>query len=107
MARAGARRGFAQSLTEVAPGNNPAAPPKRFLARATIESPVARKVFFNTGANLQTIWLNGRRIYQQAGYTGWHAGKERIAAELQPGKNELLIESGNEFFLSITDDDAW
>ena len=101
------QRGFAQSLGEVARGSDPAAPPKRFQGLATIESPAARKVFFNTGANLQTIWLNGRRIFNQQGYTGWHAGKERIAAELQPGSNTVLIESGNEFFLSITDDDRW
>ncbi len=101
------QRGFAQSLAEVARGTDPAAPPKRFQARATIESPTARKVFFNTGAGLQSIWLNGRRIFAQEGYTGWHAGKERIAAELQPGSNLVLIETGNDFFLSITDNDTW
>ena len=101
------QRGFAQSLAEVARGTNPAAAPKRFEARTTIESPTAHKVFFNTGAGLQSIWLNGRRIFAQEGYTGWHAGKERIAAELQPGSNLVLIETGNDFFLSITDNDTW
>ncbi len=64
-------------------------------------------MYFNTGANLQSIWLNGRRIFALDGFTGWHAGKERIAARLEQGRNVVLIETGNEFFLSITDENTW
>jgi lysophospholipase L1-like esterase len=101
------QRGFAMSLADFAAGNDPAKPPRRFLATSTIEADAPRKVYFNTGANLQAIWLNGKRIFAQEGFTGWHAGKERIPAELQQGQNVILIESGNEFFLSITDNDTW
>jgi isoamyl acetate esterase len=95
------QRGFAMSVAEHAGAG------KRYQALANVDAEAARTVYFNTGANLQTVWLNGRRIFQQSGYTGWHAGKERIAAELQPGKNALLIETTGEFFLSITDDNTW
>ena len=64
-----------------------------------------RTVYFNTGAHLQTIWLNGKRIYKSEGWTGWHAGKERVAAELNAGKNTIVIETGSAFFLSITEAD--
>jgi hypothetical protein len=65
------------------------------------------KVFFNTGAHLESIWLNGKRIYHNEAWTGWHAGKERVPAELREGRNTILIETGGEFFLSVTDDDSW
>ncbi len=100
------QRGYATSLA-ASVGGDPSKPPRRFQAISTIEVDAPRKVYFNTGANLQTIWLNGQRIFALDGFTGWHAGKERIAAELQPGSNVVLIEAGNEFFLSITDDDSW
>lgn len=66
-----------------------------------------RDVFFNTGAHLQAVWLNGKRIYRSEGWTGWHAGKERVAARLNAGRNTVVIETGEAFFLSVTDDNAW
>ncbi len=68
-----------------------------------------REVFVNTGAGLQSIWLNGRRIFtpDRGVWTGWHAGRERIPVTLQKGPNTLIIETGKEFFLSITDTDRW
>jgi hypothetical protein len=47
------------------------------------------------------------RIYQNAGWTGWHAGKERIAAGLQASKNVIVIETGSQFSLSVTDTNDW
>ena len=95
------QRGFAQSLAElVAPGKN-------YQALVEISAEKARPVYFNTGAQLESIWLNGKRIYRSQGWTGWHAGKERVAATLEPGKNLVIIESGGAFFLSVTDDNSW
>ncbi len=34
-------------------------------------------------------------------------GKERIPAELKAGRNVSVIETGDAFFLSVTDDDQW
>jgi lysophospholipase L1-like esterase len=95
------RRGFAQSLDKLA------GPAKRYQAVAIVEAEKPRSVFFNTGAQLETIWLNGKRIYKNEGWTGWHAGKERISARLEAGKNTVVIETGPAFFLSITDDSDW
>jgi lysophospholipase L1-like esterase len=95
------RRGFAMSLDrKIGPG-------KLYLGYATIDSPRARKVYFNTGAQLNGIWLNGKRIYKNDAWTGWHAGKERIAADLVAGKNVIVIETGSQFFLSVTDTNDW
>jgi lysophospholipase L1-like esterase len=93
------QRGFALSLKElVGPG-------KSYLGVASLNSEKAHTVYFNTGAQLQSIWLNGKRIYHSEGWTGWHAGKEQVAAELQAGRNSIVIESGAEFFLSVTNED--
>jgi hypothetical protein len=95
------RRGFAVSLDKkIGPG-------KKYVGYAIIDSPRARKIYFNTGAQLATIWLNGKRIYRNEGWTGWHAGKERIAADLQDGKNIVIIETNGQFFLSATDTREW
>jgi len=80
---------------------------KSYLGIASLEAKRAHPVFFNTGAQLQTIWLNGKRIYHNQGWTGWHAGKERIKALLKPGPNIIVIETGSDFFLSITPDNRW
>jgi acyl-CoA thioesterase-1 len=95
------RRGFAVGLDKaVGPGR-----PYQGVAEITAERP--RVVYFNTGAQLEAVWLNGKRIFKSEGWTGWHAGKERVRAELQAGRNVVVIESGGDFFLSVTDDNAW
>jgi len=90
------RRGFAVELGG-----------KKFEATAALESKEERDVFFNTGAELSAITLNGKRIWTSAGWTGWHAGKERVAARLAAGTNAIRIESGGAFFLSVTDENSW
>lgn len=78
-------------------------------AVAVIATDRARKVYINTGIGVSTVWFNGVRIHNQGpGWTGFHAGKERIPVELKPGKNTLLVElSGQHFFLSVTDRLIW
>ena len=66
-----------------------------------------QSVQFNTGAQLQGIWLNGERIYKHEKWHGWHAGRDRISAGLKPGRNVVLIESGTQFFLSATPGNQW
>jgi hypothetical protein len=95
------RRGFAVELDKVAGAG------KRFAAIATLESREAREVYFNTGAELGSVTLNGKLLWKSEGWTGWHAGKERIAARLAAGANTIEIESGAAFFLSVTDENAW
>jgi hypothetical protein len=95
------QRGFVQELDKLA------GPGKAYLGVATVEAARARKAFLNTGAQLSAVWLNGKRVYKSDGWTGWHAGKERVPIELKEGKNVLVIETGPAFFLSITDDDQW
>ena len=77
-------------------------------AVSDIESPAEREVWFNPGANIQTVWLNGERIYDQGtAWHGWHPGKARVPARLRAGQNRIVIESLNSFFLSITDTPDW
>jgi acyl-CoA thioesterase I len=95
------RRGFAVELDKTV------GPAKRFAGSAVLESKDGRGVFFNTGAQLESITLNGRLLWKSEGWTGWHAGKERIAARLAPGRNTVEIESGSAFFLSVTEENHW
>lgn len=91
------RRGFA---VELAGG-------KRFAAATTLDSREARDVWFNTGADLASVTLNGKLLWKSAGWTGWHAGKERVPARLAAGANTIEIECGAAFFLSVTDENTW
>ena len=95
------QRGFAVSLPKLV------GPAKEYRAAAVVDAEKAGKVFFNTGAQLESVWLNGKRIYHNEGWTGWHAGKERVPAELREGRNTVVIETGEPFFLSITEDNGW
>jgi hypothetical protein len=95
------RRGFALSLKKAA------GPARVYRGVAVLKSDGARKVYFNTGAQLEAVWLNGKRIFKNTGWTGWHAGKERIPAELRAGENVVVIETGEQFFLSVSDTRDW
>jgi lysophospholipase L1-like esterase len=95
------QRGFAVSLsTSIGKA-------KRYYGAAYIETEKAKDVILNTGAGLQTIWLNGKRIYKSTDYFGWHAGRDRLPVTMQTGKNMLVIEAADNFFLSVTDDMVW
>ena len=78
-------------------------------AVATVESKAEKNVWINTGIGVSTLWINGVKIHEQgAAWTGFHAGKERIPAQLKPGTNTLVLElAGAQFFLSVTDTLTW
>jgi hypothetical protein len=93
-------RGFATHLTD--------ADSQIVHAVSYYESEADRDVFFNTGARLMTIWLNGERIFRSDDpWGGWHPGKERIPAKVRAGRNQVVIESQDAFFLSITNQRDW
>lgn len=79
----------------------------KFIGVATIDSRSTRKVNFHTGAQLSKIWLNGKLIYENLWNHGWHTGRESVSAELQRGKNMVVIETGDHFFLSVNKDSYW
>ena len=94
------RNGFATHLTE---SDN-----QIVQAVSCFESEIDREVFFNTGARLLSIWLNGEKIFESNNpWAGWHPGKERIPARLRAGRNQIIIESQDAFFLSITSERDW
>lgn len=95
------KEGYAVSLKKLAG----AAPGYIGYAKVTREK--AESAFFNTGAHLKTVWLNGEKIFQSKDWTGYHAGKERIPIKLNAGDNIVVIETGEAFFTSITADDQW
>lgn len=94
-------RGFALGLTQLV-GTGDA-----FQGISHRRERRARRVFFNTGAGLRTVWLNGVLVYRNTEPTGWHAGKERIPATLRAGDNTVVIEAQASFFLSVTDNNRW
>lgn len=78
-------------------------------AVAVVDSPAPRDAYVNTGVGISTVWLNGRKIHDQGkAWTGFHAGKERIAVRLRKGRNVLAAEiAGPHFFLSVTERLIW
>jgi hypothetical protein len=96
------QRGFALSLEETL------GKAKRYRGVTTTESPKHRFAFLNTGAALGSIWVNGKLVYSRGpDSAGWHAGRDRVRVELQAGVNTIVIETGQNFFLSLTEDDNW
>ena len=74
-------------------------------AVAIVQSRDEKPAYVNIGADVQALWLNGEKVYQApARWTGWHAGKERIAVRLRAGQNRLVLEAGSSFFVSVTTD---
>ena len=90
-------RGFALSLNSRFDG-------KRHIAFAEVTSE-ARTAYVNTGADIKAVWLNGKRLPVEP--RGWHAGNNRIPVELREGKNTIIVECGDSFFLSITETNTW
>ncbi len=80
---------------------------EQYIGVATLEAPAAKKMYFNIGAGLSAVWLNGKKILEASGLRGWHLGRESVVAEVQPGKNTLVIEVGDNFFLSVTEKPFW
>jgi lysophospholipase L1-like esterase len=97
------RRGVAVSLDKVV------GPGKSYYGVATVDAADGRRAYLNVGADLQTVWLNGKQVYRNdpGVWRGWHPGRERVAVELAAGANQILVETGGQFFLSITDDNTW
>lgn len=96
------QRGFAQQLAKVL------GPAPRYVGVATLEAKQAGKAYFNTGAELRGVWLNGERIYRATDeWKGWHAGRERLPVQLKAGRNVIVIETGGSFFLSCTNENDW
>jgi len=94
--------GFAVHTTTHAGGDS-----GKYLGIATLDAPAARAVHFHTGGQLMTIWLNGACLYRNDWQHGWHAGRESVPATLQPGQNTVVIETGSQFFLSVTEGSFW
>ena len=67
-----------------------------------------RQAYLQIGGDVSTVWVNGVRVHDQGtAWTGFHAGKERIPVMLAPGTNRLVVETGGEFFLALTNDRIW
>jgi len=81
---------------------------RSYLGYATIDCEQPQAMYLNIGANLTSAWLNGEQVYKSDGtWRGWHPGKERVAVQFKAGENVLIIETGNQFFLSLTETNDW
>jgi lysophospholipase L1-like esterase len=94
-------RGFAVSL------GRRIGPAKKFLAKTELPAESTHNEYLNVGAQVERIWLNGKLVYKNEAWTGWHAGKERISVTFAQGKNILMLETGDTYFLSVTPANDW
>ena len=79
----------------------------RYIGVATLKSRSIKKMYFNIGAEMGTIWLNGKKLLEPSAFRGWHLGRESAIGELQRGTNTIVIETGATFFLSVTKQPFW
>ncbi|HWE02410.1 MAG TPA: GDSL-type esterase/lipase family protein [Tepidisphaeraceae bacterium] len=82
-------------------------PAGSYVGMAIVRSEKQTAVQFHTGATLDQVWLNGKRIYKNDWKHGYHIGRESVTAELKQGENAIVIKTGPVFFLSITDGAMW
>ncbi|VTT98750.1 hypothetical protein : FecR protein domain protein OS=Rhodopirellula sallentina SM41 GN=RSSM_03640 PE=4 SV=1: FecR: Lipase_GDSL_2 [Gemmataceae bacterium] len=93
-------RGFATGLPVPAGGS--------VYAVGSVDSPRERPACVNVGGSLRAVWLNGEKVFEHPElWNGWHAGKDRVPVKLVAGRNHLVVEAGNHFFLSVTDAADW
>src|SRR5205807_1461669 len=78
------KRGFAMSL------DKRLGKAKLYQGVAYLESAAPKRAFLLTGGELESVWLNSRRVYRKQAWTGWHAGKERLPVRLRAGRNVLV-----------------
>jgi lysophospholipase L1-like esterase len=95
------KRGFALNIDKVV-GKG-----RLYQGYAVLTERKAKQVYLNTGSELLSVWVNGKKVNKGDNMWGWHAGRERIAVQLQKGDNVIVIESGANFFLSVTDNNTW
>jgi len=96
------REGFALSLEKLA------GPARRYLGAASVFSASDADAWLNTGGHLQSVWLNNRRVYLNNGrWAGFHAGRERIPVHLNAETNSIIIETGPQFSLNISETRYW
>ncbi len=72
-----------------------------YQAAAIFTAPEVRTVYLHTGGDLQSVWLNGVKVYQAGIWRGWKLGRESAQVELRAGANTLLIETGSVFILTL------
>lgn len=78
-----------------------------FMAVSYVDATAPREMTLNTGATLQSVWVNGEKVFDSNRWTGWHAGKQRIPVQLRAGRNTIVIEGGSSFFVSLTEQHDW
>jgi hypothetical protein len=95
------RQGFALSLASLV------GKAETYWGIAEVHSAKAARKYLNTGGALKSVWLNGRKVFAFQKWTGFHPGKERIAVRLRRGVNRIVIETGEQFALNLTDQLLW
>ena len=96
------QQGYALDLAKLA------GPGRRFVAIATVTAPAASTRWLNVGAGTHAVWLNGTRVYRVGPeFRGYHAGRERLEVPVTAGTNTLVVETINDFFVSLTDTRDW
>ncbi len=93
------QRGFAMNLS------GRAVPAERFVGVAEVQSDTDKTVTLAVGGPVRKVFINGKLALKpaQEGRAGWHAFKEDVNVELKKGINRIVIETGNSFFLSLTE----
>jgi len=98
------QRGFATLLYGDGKTSQPTA---GVIGIASIESDGDREAWLNGGGGLRQAWINGELVLSPGKWRGGHAGSVRLPIHLKEGINELVIETGNTFFVSVTDEFDW
>jgi len=80
---------------------------KKFVAVTTVESDTDRDAYINTGSGIQSVWINGEKVYTRGPWLGGYPGSDRTAVTLRKGLNRIVIETPHSFFFSITDTVDW
>lgn len=76
----------------------------RFVGIATLKVAQAGPAKMMVGGTLKQVYINGKQVYTDP-RPGFHAGREELTVQLAAGPCTVVIECGQNFFLSLTTED--
>ncbi|QDT37703.1 FecR domain-containing protein [Stratiformator vulcanicus] len=81
---------------------------RKYILASTINVPHSQEVTVNVGGTVRSVWLNGERIVEPPKYhRGWQPTAVRSDISLVAGRNQIVIETFDDFFFSLTKDADW
>ena len=79
----------------------------KFIGLAKIPSDRDKSMVLQTGGDVSVVWLNGKQVCRNEWQRGWHPGRDATPVALRRGTNTLVVETGRNCWIRISDKPLW